>query len=201
MTWEKHAVKYASSRGQHGNCNVVGCSHTLAVVKGNGKMQSFARSCSCLVPHPKYCRLFPVRLNETSEEVGNLTVDNLSIMTISKECLVVIGQQAFLYTPPKPRSGQPIILLHLAERGTQTYCKYTDLYLYVALDACILYCENSVSILTSTIVRQRRNAEFVPAVAAILDTLADCEHRSLPYPKGPANERLNHKETCSVATD
>lgn len=37
----------------------------------------------------------------------------------------------------------------------------------------------------------------IPAVAAVLDTLAECKHRSPPYTKKAANERLNHKETYS----
>ena len=116
-------------------------------------------------------------------------------MAISLADFIVIGPRTFLYTPPKPRPGQLIILCTWLGAARKHVAKYTALYHYVAPDARILLIESSVSILTSTIVRQKRITEFIPAAAAVMDTLAECEHRSSPYAKEPANGRLDHKET------
>ena len=99
-------------------------------------------------------------------------------MATSLADFIVIGPRTFLYTPSKPRPGQLIILCTWLGAAHKHIAKYTALYRYVAPDARILLIESSVSILTSTIVSHQRITEFAPAAAAVLDTLAECQHLS-----------------------
>ena len=110
---------------------------------------------------------------------------------------IVIGPRTFLYTPPRPRPGQLIILCTWLGAARKHIAKYTAFYRSVAPDARILLIESSISILTSTIVSQQRITEFAPAAAAVSDTLTECEHRSSHYAKEPANGCLDHKDASS----
>ena len=115
-------------------------------------------------------------------------------MATSLADFVVIGPRTFLYTPPKPRPGQLIILCTWLGAARKHIAKYTALYRHVAPDARILLIESSVSILTSTIVSQRRMTEFAPAAAAVLDALAECGHRSSHSPENPVNGRRDNED-------
>lgn len=107
---------------------------------------------------------------------------------------IVIGPRTLLYTPPKPKPGQLIILCTWLDAARKHIAKYTALYRHVAPDARILLIESSVSILTSTIVSQQRIKEFAPAAAAVLDTLVECQHRSSHDPEASANGRRDNEE-------
>ena len=118
-------------------------------------------------------------------------------MATSLADFIVIGPRTFLYTPPKPRPGQLVILCTWLGAARRHIAKYTALYRYVAPDARILLIESSVSILTSTIVSQQRITEFAPAAAAVLDTLVECQHRSSHDPEEPADGRRDNKDTSA----
>ena len=96
---------------------------------------------------------------------------------------IVIGPQTFLYTPHKPTSGQLIILCTWLGAARKHIAKYIALYRRVAPSARILLIESSVSILGSTFVRRQRIIQYTPAAAAVLDTLAECEHQIPAYSK------------------
>ncbi len=110
---------------------------------------------------------------------------------------VVIGPKTALYTPPKPNSGDLIILCTWMGAARKHIDKYIAVYHDVAPGARILLIESSVDSLTSAFVRRQRVIKFAPAAAAVLDTLADCEHRSPLYPKEHANRYLDDEKTVS----
>ena len=103
---------------------------------------------------------------------------------------VVIGPQTFLYTPPRPTAGQLIILCTWLGAARKHIAKYIVLYRCIAPSARILLIESSIGILSSIFVPRQRVVKYAPAAAAVLDTLAECEHHFPPYPKGPSDACL-----------
>lgn len=120
-----------------------------------------------------------------------------STMASSLADFILIGPGTFLYTPPKPTPGQLIILCTWLGAARRHIAKYTALYRCIAPNARILLVESSVGILASAFVRPQRVIGFAPAAAAVLDTLAECEHRSSSHPKRSANGRLSDEMTNS----
>lgn len=116
-------------------------------------------------------------------------------MAMTLADFIVIGARTSLFTPPKPRPGQIIILCTWLGATRKHIAKYAALYRYAAPDARILLIESSVSILTSTIFSRQRITEFAPAAAAVLDTLAECENRPSPHSTETANGGLDYSET------
>ena len=104
---------------------------------------------------------------------------------------IVIGPQTFLYTPTKPTSGQLIILCTWLGAARKHIAKYIALYRCIAPSARILLIESSVGILGSTFVRRQRVVKYAPAAAAVLDTLAECEHHFPPYSEESSNVYLD----------
>ena len=94
---------------------------------------------------------------------------------------IIIGPRTSHYTPPKPRSGYLVILCTWVGAARKRIAKYTALYRCIVPDARILLVESSVGILTSAFARRQRMVKFGLAAAAVLETLAECEHRSPPY--------------------
>ncbi len=116
-------------------------------------------------------------------------------MASSLADFVVIGPGTFLYTPPMPRSGQLVILCTWLGAARKHIAKYTALYRSIAPNARILLIESSFGILASTFVRQQRFIKFVPAAAAVLDTVAECKHHFPPHPKESANGPPDDEKT------
>lgn len=82
---------------------------------------------------------------------------------------VKIGPRTSLFVPPKPASGQLIIICTWLGAARKHIVKYISLYQAIAPSARILLIESNVPILISSYVKQRRDIK--PAVAAVLDTL------------------------------
>lgn len=108
---------------------------------------------------------------------------------------VVIGPRTFLYTPPRPKSGQLIILCTWLGAARKHIAKYTALYRCMAPKSRILLIESSIGTLTSAFVRRQRVVKFAPAAAAVLNTLAECQRDSPPHPKESANGRFDDEKT------
>ena len=94
---------------------------------------------------------------------------------------IIIGPRTSHYTPPKPRSGYLLILCTWLGAARKHIAKYTALYHCIVPDARILLVESSVGSITNTFARRQRMVKFTPAATAVLETLAECEHRSPPY--------------------
>ena len=116
-------------------------------------------------------------------------------MASSLADFVVIGPRTFLYTPSRPKSGQLIILCTWLGAARKHISKYTALYRSIAPNARILLIESSFGILASTFFRQQRVIKFAPAAAVVMDTVAECEHQSLPHLKESPNGHLDDKKT------
>lgn len=116
-------------------------------------------------------------------------------MASSLADFIVIGPRTFLYTPPKPTSGQLIVLCTWLGAARKHIAKYTDLYRCIAPNARILLVESSMGILTSAFVHRQRVINFAPAAAAVLATLAECQRQSPPHPKESPNGRLDNEKT------
>ncbi|KAK4690206.1 hypothetical protein P7C71_g6524, partial [Lecanoromycetidae sp. Uapishka_2] len=91
-----------------------------------------------------------------------------------------IGPRTSLYTPPKPVSGQLIIICTWLGAARKHIAKYTTLYRNIAPGARILLIESNVPILISSYEKQREVIK--PAVSAVLDTLSECD--IYPTPNG-----------------
>ena len=100
-------------------------------------------------------------------------------MALSSD-FVPLGPRISLYTPAKPTKGQLVIICTWLGAAPKHIAKYTAVYQRIAPGARILLVESAVPILVSSYARQR--AAIVPAVSAVLDTLAECSHYS------PAND-------------
>ena len=108
---------------------------------------------------------------------------------------IVIGPQTCLHTPPKPTSGQLIVLCTWLGAARKHISKYTAMYRCIAPGARILLIESSIGSLTSAFFRRRRGIEFAPAAAAVLATLAECQRQSPLHPKESSNGRLDDEKT------
>lgn len=116
-------------------------------------------------------------------------------MASSLADFVLIGPLTFLYTPSEPTPGQLIILCTWLGAARKHIAKYTALYRCTAPNARILLIESSIGILTSAFVRRQRIIKFEPAASAVMETLAECEHRSPPYPGESVNGRFRDEKT------
>lgn len=116
-------------------------------------------------------------------------------MASSLADFIVIGPGTFLYTPSEPTPGELIILCTWLGAARKHIAKYTTLYSGIAPNARILLIESSFGILVSTFTHRQRVVNFAPAAAAVLDTLAECEHHSPPHPKEFLNGRLDDEKT------
>ncbi|KAL9629774.1 MAG: hypothetical protein Q9164_006730, partial [Protoblastenia rupestris] len=99
-----------------------------------------------------------------------------------------LGPRTSLYTPAKPTKGELVIMSTWLGAAPKHIAKYTAVYQRIAPGARILLIESAVPILVSSYARQR--AAIVPAVSAVLDTLAECSHTSLP----PKNNNNNNND-------
>lgn len=90
---------------------------------------------------------------------------------------VSLGPRISLYTPTKPAKGQLIIICTWLGAAPKHIAKYVAVYQGVASRARILLIQSNVPILVSSYARQRD--AIVPAVSAVLETLAECSYPSL----------------------
>lgn len=118
-------------------------------------------------------------------------------MASSLADFIPIAPGTFLYTPPKPTPGQLIILCTWLGAARKHIAKYTALYRRIAPNARVLLIESSFGNLHSAFIVRQRAIKFAPAAAAVLDTLAECEHRSPSHPKESANGRFDDEKTNS----
>lgn len=88
-----------------------------------------------------------------------------------------LGPRISLYTPEQPTKGQLVIICTWLGAAPKHIAKYTTVYQRIAPGARILLVESAVPILVSSYARQR--AAIIPAVSAVLATLAECSYPSL----------------------
>lgn len=88
-----------------------------------------------------------------------------------------LGPRISLFTPEKPTKGHLIIISTWLGAAPKHIAKYTAVYQRIAPGARILLIESAVPILVSSYARQR--AAIIPAVSAVLATLAECSYPSL----------------------
>lgn len=87
-----------------------------------------------------------------------------------------LGPRISLYTPREPTKGQLVIISSWLGAAPKHIAKYTAVYQRIAPGARILLLESAVPILVSSYARQR--AAIIPAVSAVLATLAECSYPS-----------------------
>lgn len=102
-----------------------------------------------------------------------------------------LGPRISLYTPGEPTKGQLVIMFTWLGAAPKHIAKYTAVYQRIAPGARILLLESTVPILVSSYARQR--AAIIPAVSAVLATLAECSYPSgMSDNKTPAEEHSIH---------
>ncbi|KAI9788797.1 MAG: hypothetical protein M1816_006578 [Peltula sp. TS41687] len=102
--------------------------------------------------------------------------------------LINIGPRTSLFTPLSPAPGQLIILCTWLGAARKHIAKYTSLYQDIAPAARILLIESNVPILISSYSHQRNVIK--PAVDAVLDTLTQCDSRSIASKKTATSNRI-----------
>ena len=117
------------------------------------------------------------------------------MMAASLAEFINIGPRTFLYTPPKPRPGQLIILCTWLGAARKHVAKYIDIYQCIAPNARVLLIESSVGIITSAFIGRQRVVEFAPAATVVMNTIAECKHRSPSGSETIANRSLDDEKT------